>query len=366
MDSFDYMVLNCTSPNVTNSSGCITDDSALDNVDGILWKRMCGFGVIVVGIPANLMVIVCLWRDQSSRVSGFSTYACSIAFTDFFVGVILMPVRITTTYRPTWYFGLTGCILWYIGDFGLTSVSMLLFLAMGYDRYRCVTAPLKYRSQFRRSRTIQISVFVWIVGFFLWSPYVFLKILLFEEHSFRDRCYLALRPNVLEIIQFILGYCIPMSALVAVNVALLLKLKEQNPPLHPLQGITFSSDMKTGVSAVNSITTLSNLAATVVKQRNRSVTNTQNLLRTSRSRNVTSYKVILMVMLFLFFWLPFCILWLLLGVCNGCIPEAFVDIFGDVVFVQSAINPLIAIFTSHQIRLKIHEMILRIFPRPTA
>lgn len=355
----NVLVNSCSFNSSNSSTAILPEETGRDILHLVLWGRIHGVLVSVVAIPANLIVIVCLWRDTNSRLSGFSTYAVSIAFTDLLVGVALTPVYVLRTYWTSWPLGLVGCILWRLLDYGLTSTSILLFLAMGYDRYRCVTAPLLYRSQFRRSRATRTSICMWIVGFLLWIPYILPKILVGNAQSFQARCsQFTFGVNALEITHVTIAYYIPMVILIVVNSILLLKLNKgiQIPRSNTSGTRRCRGQNQYAISAVSGVVELSTMpfipeTTTLSTDRKRSVTNEARPV--TNSRNASSYKIVIMIVVFYSFWLPFCITWPLNGFCGSCIPDEVIVSLADLPYTQSAINPVIVVFTSHQIRTKI-------------
>ncbi|XP_064596657.1 histamine H1 receptor-like [Liolophura sinensis] len=273
-----------------NSTTSLYEDPQSQITDLILWERVHGIGLSILAIPANLVVIICLWRDPSSSVSGFSTYAVSVAITDLLVGVVLVPINVTRSYFSTW--SPVSCVLWKLLDFGLTSVSMLLFLAMGYDRYRCVRAPLKYRSQFRTNRAMRVSLAVWIVGFLIWIPYLLMKHLPFDVEPFQTTCpNVIFRVKVFDILQVTVAYFIPLLALGAMNVILVRTLKRR--PQIPRKQPSNSGYNLTNMSTISGIIELSTMPFEPLKT---SPKHENQSPKTLRSRNTSSFKIILMVM----------------------------------------------------------------------
>lgn len=333
--SYSNGSINFSSCNTTVPGGVWRDFSELP------WQTIYGIVVSIVAIPANLIVIVCLWRDTNSSVSGFSTYAISMAFTDLLVGLVLSPTTIIMTYWCFWPLGVATCFIWKCLDHGLTSVSMLLFLTMGYDRYRCVTAPLLYRSQFSEGRAARISVCVWIVGFLLWIPYVGLKIFLLNAETYENSCpEFHFGVNAFEIMQLAIVYYIPTLALIIMNIVLLwgLKTRAHGPVMRSSEQVSNSAQGQAHIAVIG-------MCPQELYGR---YTN-----KTTRSKPILNYKIILMVTVFCLFWLPFFVLWPLKGVCGACVPDFIRKLSGLLTYGQSALNPLTVICTSRQIRSKI-------------
>ncbi|XP_064615761.1 octopamine receptor beta-2R-like [Liolophura sinensis] len=317
-----------------------------------VWHHIYTVCVSVVATAANLIVIVCLWRDPSSKVSGFTTYAVSMAFTDLLVGVVLMPFRLMRSLWAEQVFGLTVCILWKLVDYGVTSVSMLLFLAMGYDRYRCVTAPLQYRSQFRTTQITRMCVCVWIGGFILWTPYTLLKVLLNERKSFDSNCPVFIfRANVFEAIQVTIAFCIPLTALIIMNSVLLWTLNTR-----------ISLSRKSAANGRQIPGNISTVSDTIghhsrpcrhVMCGSEIMASRKQVSKKRHSRNASSYKIVIVVVIFCVFWMPYFIAWPVNGLCRTCITDEVTEFCGFFTYGQSAINPLIVISTSRRIRSRI-------------
>lgn len=98
----------------------------------------------------------------------------SLAVSDLFVGLLLMPVEIIYI-EACWFLGDIVCTLYYVADYIITSASVANMVLISVDRYIAICYPLHYPSKVTKRR-VEICVFL------CWVCSIIYRILLLNDH----------------------------------------------------------------------------------------------------------------------------------------------------------------------------------------
>ena len=100
--------------------------------------------VIVVG---NSLVVAAITRDRR-RLGGVQNYfIASLAVSDLFVGLFVMPLSLANELMGYWAFGQTLCQLWLCTDVLLCTASIFNLAVISLDRYWSITRAVTYPRQ---------------------------------------------------------------------------------------------------------------------------------------------------------------------------------------------------------------------------
>ncbi|XP_043921853.1 trace amine-associated receptor 4-like [Protopterus annectens] len=103
-------------------------------------------GLIIIVVCGNLVVIISVSHfRQLHSPTNFLTL--SLAITDFFVGLLILPFSMTRSIETCWYFGNTFCKIHSVFDMVFTTVSILHLCFIAIDRYYAICDPLHYSSK---------------------------------------------------------------------------------------------------------------------------------------------------------------------------------------------------------------------------
>lgn len=137
----------------------------------------------------------------------------SLAVSDLFVGLLLMPVEIIYI-EACWYLGDILCTLYYIVDYIITSASVASMVLISVDRYVAICDPLHYSTKVttRRAKT---SVFL------CWLCSVLYRIVLLNDHlekpgrsnSCLGQCVVVIN-NFAGIVDLIFTFIIPITIII--------------------------------------------------------------------------------------------------------------------------------------------------------
>ena len=98
----------------------------------------------------------------------------SLAISDLFVGVLLMPVEIIYV-EKCWFLGDIVCMLYYFLDYIITSASVANMVLISLDRYIAICEPLRYPTKVTKGRAQVCVCFCWVSS-------VFYRILQLNDH----------------------------------------------------------------------------------------------------------------------------------------------------------------------------------------
>ncbi|XP_041807240.1 trace amine-associated receptor 13c-like [Chelmon rostratus] len=111
-------------------------------------------------VALNLLVIISISHFRQLHTPT-NLLLLSLAVSDFFVGLLLMPIQILLL-EGCWYLGTFICGLFYYASFIPTSASVGNMVLISVDRYVAICDPLCYSTKVTRKR-VKICVFLcWI------------------------------------------------------------------------------------------------------------------------------------------------------------------------------------------------------------
>nr|XP_017518137.2 trace amine-associated receptor 6 [Manis javanica] len=111
------------------------------------------FGVgVALAVLGNLLVIISILHFKQLHTPTNFLIA-SLAYTDFLVGVTMMPFSMIRSVESCWYFGQSFCTLHTCCDVAFCYSSLFHLCFISIDRYIAVTDPLVYPTKF----TVSVS-----------------------------------------------------------------------------------------------------------------------------------------------------------------------------------------------------------------
>ncbi|XP_004421048.1 PREDICTED: histamine H4 receptor [Ceratotherium simum simum] len=119
----------------------------------------------------NAVVILAFVVDKNLRHRS-NYFFLNLAISDFFVGVISIPLYIPHTMFD-WNFGNKICALWLIIDYVLCTASVYNIVLISYDRYQSVSNAISYRAQHTGIlKIVALMVAVWVLAFLVHGPII--------------------------------------------------------------------------------------------------------------------------------------------------------------------------------------------------
>ena len=184
----------------------------LEASTGNIHSQLTIFSVIIVLLSitaflGNVLILVALRRVSSLHPPSKGLY-CSLATTDFFVGLISEPLYVTyliSVVTKRWDICPYAFTSAFIAGYLLGSVSFLTMTAISVDRLLALLLRLRYRQVVTLKRMYATVAIVWVVSiaaaamFFwhylitLWYSYIFIPLCLVTSISSYTKIFCTLR-----------------------------------------------------------------------------------------------------------------------------------------------------------------------------
>ena len=125
--------------------------------------------IMLVIVFGNLLVIVAVATDRN--LNGVQNwFITSLAVSDLFVGLFIMPLSLANELMGYWWFGNILCELWLAIDVLLCTASILNLCLISLDRYWSVTRAVSYVKTRTRKRAIIMIAIVWAMSMIICLP----------------------------------------------------------------------------------------------------------------------------------------------------------------------------------------------------
>ncbi|XP_063297828.1 trace amine-associated receptor 3-like [Pelobates fuscus] len=117
---------------------------------------------ITITIFGNLGIIISITHFKQLH-SPTNFLILSMAATDFFLGLIIMPYSMVRSVERCWYFGRMFCKIHYSFDLMLSVISIFHLCTIAIDRFYAVCAPLHYPNKMTIPVIKKMVCFCWSV-----------------------------------------------------------------------------------------------------------------------------------------------------------------------------------------------------------
>ncbi|XP_043922492.1 trace amine-associated receptor 4-like [Protopterus annectens] len=269
-------------------------------------------GLITVVVSGNLLVIISVAHFRQLH-SPTNYLTLSLAVTDLFVGLLVLPFSMVRSIETCWYFGNTFCKIHSTFDIAVTSVSVFHLCFIAIDRYFAVCDPLRYSSTITFSVTAIFVTICWAV------PASFSSFIIFTGKNSTN--------NILTS-----GYCEGFCMII----------------FDEVWGITsplvtfFLPDSIMIVIYVKVFVVASSHAKVISSITDRKTSVKKQHAKSMKEANKKAIKTLALIMgAFVMCWLP-CMVILMISICfNDLIPTVVFEIVNWLAYFNSACNPMI-------------------------
>ncbi|GAA29051.2 5-hydroxytryptamine receptor 7 [Clonorchis sinensis] len=125
--------------------------------------------IAVATIGGNFLVILAVTLVKKLQTPS-NILIVSLAFSDFFVGLLVLPFAILDLLKGYWPFNEPLCDMYISFDVLLCTASILNLCAISIDRYLVITRPLTYVSKRTPCRMAQMIAATWIISALICIP----------------------------------------------------------------------------------------------------------------------------------------------------------------------------------------------------
>ncbi|XP_018599133.1 5-hydroxytryptamine receptor 1E [Scleropages formosus] len=173
--------------NVTNCSGAPGEVAkATTATETTLLVLLLGALTLMTAL-ANGGVIAAIGTTRKLHLPA-NYLICSLAFTDFLVAALVMPLSTLYIATETWSLGRVVCEIWLSVDMTCCTCSILHLCAIALDRYWAITDAIEYARKRTARRAAAMVAIVWTISIFISMPPLFWRHSQGANASNRSRC----------------------------------------------------------------------------------------------------------------------------------------------------------------------------------
>ncbi|XP_029314746.1 trace amine-associated receptor 13c-like [Cottoperca gobio] len=168
--------------------------------------------ISLLTVALNLLVIISISHFRQLHTPT-NLLILSLAVSDFFVGLLLMPARIILT-DACWFLGDLMCALCYVVSFFITSSSVGNMVLISIDRYLAICDPLRYTTRVTLNRTKVCVCLCWICSF-LYNVLI-VKDFLRQPDSYNS-CYgecVVVLNYITGAVDFVFTFIVPVTVII--------------------------------------------------------------------------------------------------------------------------------------------------------
>ncbi len=284
----------------------------------ILWAFLTAL-ISLITFFGNLLVIIAFSTDKKIRTFG-NYFILNLSLTDFTVSVLMAtwsPFELTGVWRR----GTVQCKLWLIFDYMVTEASSWNLALISADRFVCVSFPFIYKIKQSPQLAMSLMIIPWILGFLTYGiAIIFWEAWVGIETVPEGICDVPFYGDInFLLFGTIMDFYLPFSIVVLFSLLLFLNLKRRSTSL--------------------------------AKTRNHNTEqHNQYLENTLRKDKKIARSLVILVLVYCITWLPYEISAVINSVCELCIPGPLFSLVFWMLWLNSAVNPLVYAYLQGKFR----------------
>ncbi|XP_067432070.1 D(5)-like dopamine receptor [Thunnus thynnus] len=291
--------------------------------------------LIVSTLLGNTLVCAAVIKFRHLRSKVTNSFVISLAVSDLFVAVLVMPWRAVSEVAGIWLFG-RFCDTWVAFDIMCSTASILNLCIISMDRYWAISSPFKYESKMTRRFAFLMIGVAWTLSILI----SFIPVQLNWHRADADNstadnpddCNASLN-RTYAISSSLISFYIPVVIMVG----------------------TYTRIFRIAQTQIRRISSLERAAGPRAQNhRHRASTHDESSLKTSFKRETKVLKTLSIIMgVFVFCWLPFFVLNCVVPFCGldklgepPCVSDTTFSIFVWFGWANSSLNPVIYAFNA--------------------
>ncbi|XP_053196988.1 D(5)-like dopamine receptor [Scomber japonicus] len=288
--------------------------------------------LIVSTLLGNTLVCAAVIKFRHLRSKVTNSFVISLAVSDLFVAVLVMPWRAVSEVAGIWLFG-RFCDTWVAFDIMCSTASILNLCIISMDRYWAISSPFKYESKMTRRFAFLMIGVAWTLSILI----SFIPVQLNWHHADNptadstaddpDDCNASLN-RTYAISSSLISFYIPVAIMVG----------------------TYTRIFRIAQTQIRRISSLERAAGPRASH-----SHAESSLKTSFKRETKVLKTLSIIMgVFVFCWLPFFVLNCVVPFCHldkdagepPCVSDTTFSIFVWFGWANSSLNPVIYAFNA--------------------
>ena len=306
---------------------------------------------LLTALLNTCIIVIILFMIKRQTFSNYIFLGMALA--DSIIGYISLPFMIIFTTFDYWPLGYAGCAFWVVSDWSSCSVSLYNLCLISVHRFIHIKWPLTSNENLTVKRKI-LLVSIWIVSYACWTT----SILLVTQTDFdAEACYFTYTP-IYDLTSEVLAYFFFVLLVIVFNILTYLSLKNKRK-LAPLAKVAISTLTKSTRAAKE--TTNSNAISSGHQSSQMNKKNSHHVVLSSKSRMRNDrnalYCIISIIANLLLTWMLFLIIWPIASFCPECISPTLYEFSYWLVYVYSAVNPMILLAFNESFRAEMKKIL---------
>ncbi|XP_076835296.1 D(1)-like dopamine receptor [Brachyhypopomus gauderio] len=288
------------------------------------------FLLIVSTLLGNTLVCAAVvkFRHLRSKVTNF--FVISLAVSDLFVAVLVMPWEAISAVAGTWLFG-RFCGIWIAFDIMCSTASILNLCIISVDRYWAIASPFRYERKMTHRVAFMMIGVAWTLSILISFIPVQLNWHEAEEEEgaaanisdYSDNCKANLN-RTYAISSSLISFYIPVVIMIA----------------------TYTRIFRIAQTQIRRISSLERAVEQAQNHQHANDCAHENSLKTTFKKETKVLKTLSIIMgVFVFCWLPFFVLNCMVPFCQ-CVSDTTFTIFVWFGWANSSLNPVIYAFNA--------------------
>lgn len=125
--------------------------------------------MMIVVVVGNMLVIIAIATEKSLK-NIQNWFIASLAVSDFFLGLVIMPFSLANELMGYWMFGTLWCDIHSALDVLLSTASIMNLCLISLDRYWSITQALDYLKRRTANRAAIMICLVWLLSALICIP----------------------------------------------------------------------------------------------------------------------------------------------------------------------------------------------------
>uniref|UniRef100_A0A8C3ASR5 G-protein coupled receptors family 1 profile domain-containing protein n=1 Tax=Cyclopterus lumpus TaxID=8103 RepID=A0A8C3ASR5_CYCLU len=289
------------------------------------------FLLIVSTLLGNTLVCAAVVRFRHLRSKVTNFFVISLAVSDLFVAVLVMPWEAITEVTGTWLFG-RFCGVWIAFDIMCSTASILNLCIISVDRYWAIASPFKYeRKMTHRVAFVMIGV--------AWSLSILISFIPVQLNWHQESCVANLNKTY-AISSSLISFYIPVVIMIATYTRIYRIAQTQIRRITSLE--------RAAEQAQNQGHGVNRNQQQQQQQQQQHRPNEEASLKSSFKKETKVLKTLSIIMgVFVFCWLPFFVLNCTVPFCDPpCVSDTTFSVFVWFGWANSSLNPVIYAFNA--------------------